>query len=238
VKILAWDIEAGSLSADFGLVLCVGFKEVGKGKPFVLNILDYLGADKDIIKAERKLLIEVSAELLEADIWLTHYGSRGRFDLNFVQSRLLYHRLPILPPKFPQIDTWRISRNELRLHNNRLVTLQEFLGITNEKNAIKGDQWIRALSGHKASMSYVVEHCRRDVLVLEEVYELLKPLCMEHPNKGLIDGRGGCSICGGNRLQRRGFHITRTRKYRRLQCQDCGAWSREAKPIEKALTIP
>lgn len=237
MKILAWDIEAGSLSADFGLVLCVGFKEVGHGKPEVISILDYLGRDNDIIKAERRLLIAVSERLLSSDVWLTHYGSRGRFDLNFVQSRLLYHRLPILPPKYPQIDTWRVAKNELRLHNNRLATIQEFLGLENSKNAIKGDQWIRALAGHKPSMAYVVEHCRRDVLVLEEVYQLLRPLVTDHPNKGLIDGDHGCSNCGGKKLQRRGFHVTRTRKYRRLQCQDCGAWSREAKPVEVASTL-
>lgn len=237
MKILAWDIEAGSLSADFGLVLCVGFKEVGKGKPEVESILDYLGKDNDIIKAERRLLIAVSERLLEADVWLTHYGSRGRFDLNFVQSRLLYHRLPILPPKYPQIDTWRVAKNDLKLHNNRLATIQEFLGVENEKNAIKGDQWIRALTGHKPSMAYVVEHCRRDVLVLEEVYLLLRPLVDTHPNRGLLSGGDGCSNCGGHKLQRRGYHITRTRKYRRLQCQDCGAWSREAKPVATATTL-
>jgi uncharacterized protein YprB with RNaseH-like and TPR domain len=224
LRILSWDIEASGLNADFGIVLCVGFKEVGSGKPEVLNILDYTGKDKDLIRAERRLLIDVSARLLDCDVWLTHFGTW--FDINFINSRLIYHRLPIIPPNFNHIDTWKIAKNRLKLRNNRLITLSEFLGTEDEKNAIKPEQWIRAMGGHRPSMDYIVEHCRRDVCVLEEVYNLIRPLMLDHPNKGLIDGRGGCTICGEMMLQRRGYHVTRTRRYRRFQCMSCGAWSK------------
>lgn len=231
MKILAWDIEASNLAADFGIVLCVGFKEVGTGRPFVLNILDYADGSGDLIRAEKRLLREVSAVLLTADVWLTHYGTW--YDVPFVNSRLLYHRLPVLPPNFAHIDTWKVSRNRLKLRNNRLATISEHLGTEDEKNAIKPEQWIRALGGHQASMRYIVEHCRRDVLVLEEAYLRLRPLVLDHPSRGLVDGRGGCGVCGAQGLHKRGFHITRTRKYQRYQCQSCGAWSKGTKPLVK-----
>lgn len=230
MKILSWDIEASNLAADFGIVLCVGFKEVGRGKPEVYNILDYTGVDNDLIKAEKRLLKDVSKKLLDSDVWLTHFGTH--YDIPFVNTRLLYHQLPILPPNYAHIDTWKIARNRLKTRNNRLITLSEFLGTDDEKNAIKPEQWIRALGGHSPSMDYIVEHCRRDVLVLEEVYTRLRPLVLDHPNRGLVDGGGGCGVCGSNQLQKRGTHITRTRKYQRFQCQDCGAWSKSVKPIE------
>jgi uncharacterized protein YprB with RNaseH-like and TPR domain len=229
MKLLAWDIEASNLNADFGIVLCVGFKEVGHGKPEVLNILDYLDKSKDLIKAERRLLIDVTDRLLSADVWIAHFGVH--YDLPFVNSRLLYHNLPVLPGNFPLIDTWKISRNRLKLRNNRLVTISEHLKTGDEKNAIKPEQWLRALSGHRESMDYIVEHCRLDVLVLEEVYLRLRPLVLDHPSRGLIDGRGGCGVCGASTLQARGFHVTRTRKYQRYQCQTCGAWSKATKPL-------
>jgi len=231
LRILSWDIEASGLNADFGIVLCVGFKEVGGGKPVVLNILDYAN-DGDLIRAEKKLLKDVYTRLLDCDVWLTHFGTW--FDINFVNSRLIYHRLPIIPPNFNHIDTWKIAKNRLKLRNNRLITISEFLGTEDEKNAIKPEQWIRAMGGHRPSMNYIVEHCRRDVLVLEEVYNIIKPLVLDHPNKGLIDGRGGCAICGENKLQKRGYHVTRTRKYQRFQCQGCGGWSKGTKPVEIA----
>lgn len=197
----------------------------------VYNILDYVGKDNDLIKAEKRLLVDVSSRLLDSDVWLTHYGTW--YDNVFVNTRLLYHRLPVLPPNFAHLDTWKIARNRLKLRNNRLITISEFLGTKAEKDAIKPEQWLRALGGHRPSMDYIVEHCRKDVVVLTEVYERLKPLVLDHPNKGLIDGRGGCGVCGATKLVKRGTHVTRTRKYQRFQCQGCGAWSKGIKPIAK-----
>lgn len=231
MRILSWDIEASGLNADFGLVLCVGFKEVGTGSPIVLNILDYT-TDGDLIRAEKRLLRDVSKRLLDCDVWLTHFGTW--FDINFVNTRLLYHRLPVIPPSFPHVDTWKVAKNRLKLRNNRLVTISEFLKTRAEKDAIKPEQWIRAMGGHRASMQYIVNHCRRDVVVLEETYIRLRPLVTDHPSKDLIDGRGGCGVCGAERLQKRGYHVTRTRKYQRYQCSSCGAWSHGTKPLEIA----
>lgn len=233
MQILALDIEASNLSADFGIILTFGSKVVGKGKVEVLNILDYRGVSGDLITAEKKLLVDISKRMLSADVWLTHYGTW--YDLVFINSRLLYHDLPVLPPNYPHVDTWKVSRNRLKLRNNRLATIQEFLKLPSEKNAIKPEQWIRALGGHSPSMNYIVDHNRRDVLVLEEAYNKLRPLIIDHPNKGLLDGRGGCTVCGSTKLHRRGWHVTRTRKYPRYQCQDCGSWSKGTKPIKSDL---
>jgi uncharacterized protein YprB with RNaseH-like and TPR domain len=224
MDILSLDIEASNLSADFGIILTFGSKVVGKGRPSVLNILDYRDVSGDLIRAEKRMLVDICKVMLSADVWLTHYGTW--YDLVFINSRLLYHGMPVLPPSYPHIDTWKISRNRLKLRNNRLATIQQFLNLPSEKNAIQPEQWIRALGGHKSSMDYIVEHNRRDVLVLEEAYNRLRPLILDHPNKGLIDGRGGCTVCGSHNLQKRGWHVTRTRKYQRFQCQKCGAWSK------------
>ncbi len=230
LKLLAFDIEASNLSADFGIVLCVGFKEIGGGRTKVLSIGDY--DEPDLIRAEKRLLKDVSARLLDADCWIAHFGRW--FDTVFINSRLLYHGLPTLPPNFPLIDTWKTCKNQLKLRNNRLATLQDFLRLENSKNAIKPEQWLRALAGHKRSLAYIVEHCRRDVEVLAEVYERLKPLITDHPNKSLAGQNGDCPICGEAKLQRRGYHRTRTRQYQRFHCQACGAWSKGAKPLKVA----
>lgn len=234
MKILALDIEASGLTADFGIVLCSGFKFVGEGRTEVLSIADY--DYKDIIRREKELLKDMSKRMLDADVWLFHYGTY--YDVPFINTRLLYHGLPTLPSGYASTDTWKIARNRLRLRNNRLKTISEFLGTDEEKNAIKPEQWIRALGGHKKSLDYIIEHCRRDIDVLEEVYLRIGPMSSELPSRGLIDGRGGCSFCGGSGLQKRGFHITRTRKYQRYQCRDCGAWSKGTKPVEVAKHAP
>lgn len=229
-KLLAFDIEATGLNADFGIVLCVGFKEPGsRRRTEVLSIADY--DEPDPIKAEKLLLIDVSARLLEADCWIAHFGRW--YDTVFINSRLLYHRLPLLPPNFPLIDTWRTMKSQMKLRNNRLKTLQEFLKLKNEKNAILPEQWIRAMAGCRRSIGYIVEHCRRDIEVLCEAYELLKPLIVDHPFKSLASKHGQCPICSETKLQKRGIHRTRTRAYQRFQCQGCGSWSKSTAPIAK-----
>ncbi len=203
---------------------------MGDGKKVeVLRIDDYFDESRDLIKAEKRMLKDISARMLDSDVWLYHFGMY--YDLPFINSRLLYHRLPTLPANFAAIDTWKISRNRLKLRNNRLKTVQEFLQLDDEKNAIKPEQWIRALSGQRRAMDYIVEHNRRDVLVLEQAYMRLRPLIIDHPNQGMVNGYGACGTCGEDKLQKRGFHITRTRKYQRLQCQACGSWSKDPKPV-------
>ena len=232
MRILSLDIEASSLSADFGIVLTFGSKVVGVGKPEILNILDYRSKSGDLIQAEKRMLRDISKRMLSVDVWLGHFSTW--YDLPFINSRLLYHNLPVLPANYPHVDTWKVAKNRLKLRNNRLNTIQEFLRLPSEKNSIKPEQWIRALGGHKASMDYIVEHNRRDVLVLEEAYMRLRPLILNHPSKNLIDSEGGCGICGSKRVQSRGTHITRTRMYRRYQCQGCGGWLTGTKPIKIA----
>ena len=234
MRVLAWDIESSGLAANFAVIICVGFKEVGGKKAEVFSTLDY--DETDILKAEKLLLKDVSERLLDCDIWLTHFGTY--FDIPFVNTRLMYHKLPILNPSFNHIDTWKISRNRLKLSNNRLVTIQNFLKLDSEKNAIQPMMWLKALGGHRPSIKYIVDHCKRDVDVLAETYERLKPLVLDHPSAKLLDGRDGCGVCGAGpgRQQKRGFRVTRTRKYQQYQCQGCGHWTRGTKPVAIHIT--
>lgn len=220
-RILAFDIEASNLKADFGLLLTFGFKVIGRTRTQVLNVLDYRGRDHDIVAAEKRLLMDVTKVMLGADIWLTHYGSRGRYDMNFLQTRLLYHNLPPLPPLNASIDTWRTARNELALSSNRLAAIAAFLKTKEEKNRIEPEDWLRALGGDRKAMAGIVEHNRRDVEVLEEVYLRLRPLMMEHPH---IGERDSCGKCGSPNIVYTRWRLTKTRRYREFQCKNCGGW--------------
>ena len=230
MRLLAFDIEASGLNADFGIVICVGFQEVGTNRTQVMSLLDY--DEKDPIKAERLLLKDVRERLLDCDAWIAHFGKY--YDVVFVNTRLLYHRLPTLPTNFPLIDTWRTAKNAMKLRNNRLITIQEFLGTRNEKNAILPEQWIRAMAGQPRAIKYIIDHCKRDIEVLVEVYLRLRPLIVDHPNHNLIKKDGGCPTCGSMKLQKRGQQLAKTMAFQRFQCQACGAWSKSRKAVSKA----
>ena len=234
-KILVWDIESTGLNATFGTILCIGYKWHGKPRVWVPSIFDY--EHKGTL--DDQPLVEAFVKVYEqADYTVAHFGTY--FDLPMIKTKLLRYGLPPLPPK-PLMDTWKPARKQLRLHNNRLATLAEYLGTDAQKTPILFDQWLAAAHGSEAAMKYVKKHCRLDVLALGQVFEKLRPLFNMEPTRQLFlpgdhEGEHTCVSCGSPRLHKRGWHVAKTRKYQRYQCQACGKWQRDI-PSEKAGRI-
>lgn len=219
-KIILWDLECTDLNADWGEIISGGWKYLGEKRSHVLSWPEF---SKDPLN-DAKLCKALSNELGKADIWVTHYGKR--FDVPYLNSRLILHNLPPLPP-IPHIDTWEIAKKRLKLRYNRLVCVQEFLGLETEKTKVSGSIWKKAKMGRKPELKYVVDHNEKDVEVLEEAYLRLRPLILNHPNVSVIDRRGnGCPICGSGKLQSRGISASGVSVFRRYQCQGCKGWSR------------
>jgi len=228
-KVILWDIESSNLNANFGYILCIGWKELDKPGVTVKSITDYPLFKTDPTN-DKQLLADVSRDLSAADCWVSWYGSR--FDVPYVQSRLILHRLPIMPP-VQHVDAWRIAKYKMKLNSNRLASVSAFLELE-EKTPLSGPIWIRAAAGHRESVRYVQEHCKQDVLVLEQAYKRIRPLSTNHPALGVVSGqRHSCPNCGSVEVQRRGFAYTRLGKYYRFQCTTCGAWSRDGKALER-----
>lgn len=233
-KIVIWDIESSNLSADFATILCVGWKYLGDKKVNIVKISDSPTFKKDPTN-DKWVVKQISTILSDADQWVTHYGTR--FDVPMVNTKLLSWGLPPLPP-VPHVDTWRVSKYKLKLHSNRLASVSAMFGL-DDKTPVLGRQWIQAIAGHKPSLNYVYEHCKQDIIVLEEVYNKIKCLITDHPNINLCDDSVDvprCPICGSDHIHKRGFHIARTSKRQRYQCQRCGGWS-SGKSISSKIEI-
>ena len=230
-RILFFDIESTGLNATFGTILCIGYKWLGNPKVHVPTILDY---SKSNFLDDRGLVREFAKVYEGADYTVGHYASR--FDVPMIQSKLLRYNLPPLAP-IPLIDTWRVARDTFKFHNNRLATIQGFLGLTHEKTPISFDHWLQAAHGNKKALRQVVEHCRLDVLVLEEAFVKLRPWIKNEPSRRLFSDHGSCISCGSEALQARGFAIAKTRKYQRYQCTSCGKWQRDNKAANNKLEL-
>lgn len=222
-KIIIWDIETTDLSANHGVILCICAKEVGKKKVHTWRLDD--GSAKNWRMSEQAMLKSAYEFLSDAAVWVTHYGAR--FDVPFVNARLLYHGKDSLPP-VPHVDTWRVSRYQLKLNANRLQTLTEFFG-GEDKTRLNGIRSMEAFAGDRRKMNEIVKHCKIDVEVLENVYLKLRPVIKAHPNVaiGCFPPHEGehCPACGSAKLQKRGFRIARTGRAQRYHCQNCGHWS-------------
>lgn len=227
-RIIIWDLETTNLKGNFGYILAGAWKVFGEKKIHSVSITDTSSFDRDPTN-DKMLCKELLKSLEGADMWVAHFGKW--FDRVMMNTRLVGHGLTPLPP-IPMIDTWKICKDNLKLNSNRLATIASWLDLE-EKTPLSGKIWIKAMAGHKPSIKYVVQHCRQDVLVLEQVYEKIRCLSRNHPNVNMVhdqtDGKGPvtakCPICGERKLRRRGKNIARVRWAQRYQCRECGGWS-------------
>jgi len=229
-RILFYDIETTDLDADFGNMVSFGYKWAGEKKAHVISILDTNKICDDCghvdAVGDKPLVREAAKILSEADVWVTWYG-KG-FDEKFVTTRIMDAGLRPLPP-VPHIDLYFTAKHKLKLSSNRLASVQDFLRLPTSKTPITKREWRKAQAGHVPSIRYINDHCLKDVMVLEEAYEKLKPLIRQHPRVG---AHGACDVCGSTRLHSRGSVVRRDRAlrkpvtYNRVQCQECGAWGK------------
>lgn len=227
-KILFFDIESTGLNATFGTILCVGSKWHGEKKVAVPTILDKKGSMLD----DKALVLEFSKTWEQADYVVSWYGKR--FDVPMLETKMLKHKLGPLAPKY-HLDLWEAARKQFKLHSNRLAAFEQFLGTSDQKTNIDFDSWLRAAHGDKAAIEEVVDHCRKDVLVLEQVFDRLRPWLDKEPPRALFTGeKDKCPSCGSAHIERRGFKVAATRLYQQLHCSDCGRWFRSVKAIAKS----
>lgn len=219
-RILLYDIESSGLKADFANCFCFGYMYHGEKHGRVVSMLD---VDKPCRTCHRldtakddALMPRIHKILSEADIWVTWYG-KG-FDAKFLNTRILDAGLPPLPD-VPHVDLYWTARSNLALTSNRLANVQEFLQSKTEKTRLTKRIWRRAQAGHVQELKYIIDHCQKDVEVLDQVYVKLRPYVRQHPR---VAGANTCRVCGGPQIGK-GLRVTTALGPRqRLQCTSCG----------------
>jgi uncharacterized protein YprB with RNaseH-like and TPR domain len=171
MRIGIFDLETSNLNANFGVVLCGVVKEYGPRKKSTIHRMDALSNYKTDRSDDSAVVAALYQELVNYDIWVSYNGRR--FDIPFLNTRLMAHGLETLE-KRKHIDLLYQARYKLKLHSARLASVQEFLGLRTSKTVVDGRNWTRAMAGYKDGWDYIVDHCVRDVKVLEEVYEKMK----------------------------------------------------------------
>lgn len=225
-KIACWDLETSDLKANKGHIFCGAICDPLDYVVSTYRIDDYKGYKRDL-RFDRDLVVDLVRELSSADLWVTYYGKR--FDLPFLNSRILYWRgrginIPDLP-NIPHIDLYDTARRRLALHSNRLASVSAFLG-NSPKTSVDLALWMDAAYGDKEALDSIVEHCEEDVITLAEDYIDLRPLIRAHPHLGILStgDKLSCGSCGSP-TQKRGTYVTEATKRQRLYCTECGRWS-------------
>lgn len=203
---------------ESGYVLCWAAK--WHGKPEVLFDSSHRSGYKRMIRRIHKLIDE-------ADVVVHYNGSR--FDMPTLNRAFIQSELRP-PAPYKQVDLLKTMKSQFRFPSNKLDFIARELGLGEKEKHRGHDLWIKCMAKDDEAWAEMERYNRQDVILLEQLYDRVRPWIKNHPNIGTYDEPGFpvCPNCGGSRLQRRGYARTVAGKYSRFQCIDCGTWSREA----------
>lgn len=175
MRIGFFDIEASNLKADFGIVLCYCIKDSQSDKIFERCVTNK-ELSKDLDKSVIKQMVE---DFKQFDMLVTYYGTN--FDLPFVRVRALNLGVPF--PEHGDLlhrDVYYIVKSKMAaLSSKRLENACNVLIGESQKTRINSEHWLQGLRGSKVSLDYILDHCRKDVLDLEKLYNKVKPFTKE-----------------------------------------------------------
>lgn len=204
-------------------ILCFGFKWVGEKGVTVRALPDYKGYRKQPCNDEA-LIRDIHALLDEADIVVAHNGDS--FDIKKINARFLVHGLKP-PSTYKTVDTLKWARKHFKFDSNKLNDLGRVLGVGTKVPHVGFALWKGCMSGELEAWEVMKQYNAQDVVLLEEVYLRLRPWG-NHPDVTLyapgVAGAPACPSCGSGHVHRRGVAVARSRRYQRLNCQDCGSW--------------
>lgn len=171
----------------------------------------------------------------EADVALG-YNSVG-FDTPWVQGELA--REGFLPPSpFKQVDLYKQARKHFRYPSHKLQYVSGALSIGSKIETGGFGLWTKVMAGDERARAKMERYCKKDVALLPVLHKRLLPWIGNGPNLNLFgepvigeDGKPvaqlACPNCTSTKVQRRGWVVKQSRRYRRLHCQSCGSWSAE-----------
>lgn len=229
IKILLLDIEtAPNLVHVWGLwQQNVSIKQIMDASYVLCWAAKWLGEEKihfDSVhqSSPKAMLVKIHKMLDECDA-VCHYNG-ARFDIPTLNKEfLLYGMNP--PAPYKQIDLLRTARSQFRFPSNKLDYIAQKLK-AGKKHKHAGHQlWIDCMAGKKAAWATMRSYNMQDVVLLEKVYQILKPWIKGHPNVGIYQAETECCpTCGSGNIQARGYAYTAARRYKRYKCNGCGAW--------------
>lgn len=191
-------------------IICAAWKWEGESKIHAMA-WDSEQSDKALVK-------KLAAVLAEADEVVAHNGDR--FDLRWIRGRALLYGISI-SPYISTIDTYKVADKYFELNSHKLDYLGKYLGLGGKRDTGGLDLWKRVvIKNDRDSLSDMVRYNKRDVQLLEQVYEKLRPY---FPEKLHVSGVAReCPACGGRMIVSKRRISAAGRKTVQLRCPDCG----------------
>jgi uncharacterized protein YprB with RNaseH-like and TPR domain len=124
------------------------------------------------ITDDRELVGAYADALSEYDILVSWNGKL--FDVPVIQARLAYHGLRRLDLNMHVDLMYYATGQFMRMGRKSLQSVSEYFEVSNQKTPLRVRQWDGAMAGKPEEYEKIVEHCDADVLVLRDVFPVLK----------------------------------------------------------------
>lgn len=236
--ILYFDIETTiSIFAGFGLgkqhisheqilkrpeVMCISWAwNDKKVQHATFDLSKYDLSKKDDV-ADYELLKQFSQEYAKADLIV---GQNSEwFDVPWLRSRIIRHKLPPLPEVLHD-DTYKQTQKTVRHISHKLDDVGDFLGYGKKANHGNGmDWWIRIAQGDRKILKEMVKYCDEDVEKLRKIYKHQLPYVKSKLNMAAFTEKVCCTspTCGSTDIIKDGYRRTLVGKFQRYRCNTCG----------------
>lgn len=230
MKRLFYDIEVSPNVGFFwqsGHQISVGYDSIIKEREIICICYKWEGRKTvhsitwDEKQSDKSLLKKFAPILMEADEIVGHNGDK--FDLKWIRTRCIKHKIK-LTPYFKSIDTLKQARSLFKFNSNRLDYIGDYLEHGKKINT-SYDLWKKIiLNKDKKALKEMVDYCKRDVELLENVFESMNSYIK--PKSNIAQYRHECPECGSDN--------TGVSKYRtsaagvktvQVHCNDCGKYN-------------
>jgi hypothetical protein len=193
-----------------------------------------------------KMLEEFAYVSQEADELVAHNGDK--FDLRWFKGRNAFHKLPPLPD-YKTVDTCAIAKRNFDWNSYKLDYIAyKLLGegkiktefqlwkdvalpvmITEMAKQVKGEVTIPKdmMQRYDDAMDFMVKYCKRDVVLLERVWEEIQPYYKPKSHVGVAEGRERwtCPQCASEHVIKSKNRTTPMGMPRhQMHCKDCGRY--------------
>jgi predicted PolB exonuclease-like 3'-5' exonuclease len=212
-----------------GAIICICWKWAGN------RTVHSLTWDKK--HNEKKMLEAFVAEMNKADELVTHNGDK--FDIVWLRTRCLVNGVPMMPD-YVSIDTYKAAKAGFNFMSNKLSHIAKVCGLGEKldtggaklwKQVLMGetelenrDFWKRLILGNnQEALDKMVRYCKRDVQLLEKVWDKMNPYLKAKSHFG--SATDTCPECGSGSLVVNKHRITAAGSIRiSLQCKKCGKY--------------
>jgi hypothetical protein len=228
------DVPLNMIEKDWS-VLSYSAKLLGDKKMYY----DDVRGQKDI-NDDSKILKGIWKLLDEADVIVTQNGKK--FDIKKLNARFIINGMQP-PSSYKHIDTKQIASKNFAFTSNKLEYMAQKLGLKQQKSKHKKfsgfELWRQCLANNFDAWKEMEHYNKQDVLTLEELYLKLRGWDNQGVNFNVYvdDVNPCCGTCGNTKLMKKGYQVSKTGRFQRYICRECGSQFRGRKNLNKNISI-